>query len=243
MALTFTRLTGPLICVCAAALLATPDAGAVETDTPANLTPAKLPSTRPADPVRDSLIKQLGAEDFKERQSATEQLYKMGADALPALKEAATSDNPEIRTRAQRLINNLEHRNDPPKEVNASQNTLPLRIQGRFIPGLMPVPLPPGMRFRIVGRGMMHGGRTVRNATSNINGDTYKLHEDPEGLTLTVTEAGKITEYSAKNADDLKARNPEGYRIYEKLFGEDAQFGRPMIRIIPAPPPATQPRQ
>ena len=200
------------------------------------LAPATQPSTRPADPAVDSLIKQLGAEDFKDRQSATEQLKKMGADALPALKQATASDNPEVRTRAQRLINELEHKNDPPKPANAGQNALP--------PG--PFRIGPGranIRFRVGVGAMMPGVHMARNATVNINGDVYKLNEGPDGLKLTVTEAGKTTEYSAKNADELKTKDPEAYKIYEKFFGPKGQLGRPMINIMPIPLPPQPPPQ
>jgi HEAT repeat protein len=50
----------------------------------------------------DKLIKQLNAEDFKLRESATRQLMKRD-DALPALREAAKSEDAEVSAHGSRL--------------------------------------------------------------------------------------------------------------------------------------------
>ncbi|HEV3083972.1 MAG TPA: HEAT repeat domain-containing protein, partial [Gemmataceae bacterium] len=47
------------------------------------------------------LIDQLGSERFKDREQAAQELAKLGNSALPALKEAAKSRDPEVRRRAQ----------------------------------------------------------------------------------------------------------------------------------------------
>jgi hypothetical protein len=51
------------------------------------------------------LIKQLGDDAFAKREAATEQLKALGEPALEALRKAAASDSdPEIRARAERII-------------------------------------------------------------------------------------------------------------------------------------------
>ena len=53
----------------------------------------------------DRLIRQLGSEKFSEREAATEALQEIGGPALPALRKAfRTSDDPEMRLRADRLV-------------------------------------------------------------------------------------------------------------------------------------------
>jgi RNA polymerase sigma factor (sigma-70 family) len=53
----------------------------------------------------ERLIKQLGSDEFKEREAATRALKKVGKPALKALHEAATeTTDPEVRTRAAALI-------------------------------------------------------------------------------------------------------------------------------------------
>jgi hypothetical protein len=55
-------------------------------------------------PPIDELIRKLGSEDFAEREKATEELRRIGKPAEEALRKAAESDDPEVRTRAQALL-------------------------------------------------------------------------------------------------------------------------------------------
>jgi hypothetical protein len=56
------------------------------------------------------LIDQLGNERFKDRERATQKLSKLGKPALPSLKEATKSPDPEVRRRAQQLVERIESR-------------------------------------------------------------------------------------------------------------------------------------
>lgn len=56
------------------------------------------------DPDRKTLIRQLGDRDPVVREKATQALEALGDAALPDLRQAATGDDPEIRTRAGILI-------------------------------------------------------------------------------------------------------------------------------------------
>jgi len=54
-------------------------------------------------------IRGLGSENFEEREKAATELRKAGAPALEALKKAAgESDDPEVRARAKRLVEEIE---------------------------------------------------------------------------------------------------------------------------------------
>jgi HEAT repeat protein len=61
-----------------------------------------------ADTRVDRLIRQLGSEDFDERQQASKDLIEMGVPALPALRRAAMSADPEVATRAKACIPVIE---------------------------------------------------------------------------------------------------------------------------------------
>lgn len=67
----------------------------------------------------DSLIEQLGNEEFSEREAAMKLLWQQGRDALPHLQKAETSTNPEIAARARLLLRNIEAGVLPetPKEI------------------------------------------------------------------------------------------------------------------------------
>lgn len=60
----------------------------------------------PADPA--SLVRQLGAPCFADRQAAAAEIERLGSPALPALRDARQSRNMEIKTRAAALLLKIE---------------------------------------------------------------------------------------------------------------------------------------
>src|SRR5579862_3130622 len=70
--------------------------------------PAAPPATQPLSPEMDALIQQLGADDFHIREKASAKLEAMGKDAIPALKEAKKSPDPEIHTRAEAILSRID---------------------------------------------------------------------------------------------------------------------------------------
>jgi hypothetical protein len=55
---------------------------------------------KPSEQEISTLIKQLGSDDFREREKASKSLEKIGIPAIALLKDATASENPEIRNRA-----------------------------------------------------------------------------------------------------------------------------------------------
>lgn len=75
---------------------------------PASEPKAPQPSaTTPADGGIAALIRDLGASSYKTRLEAERKLRELGKDALPALREAAGRDDPEVQWRARRLIGQI----------------------------------------------------------------------------------------------------------------------------------------
>jgi hypothetical protein len=62
----------------------------------------------------ESLIKELGDEDFDKREAATAGLKEIGAPALDAIRKAAKSDNDEVKNRADGIIGGLAAAAKPP---------------------------------------------------------------------------------------------------------------------------------
>jgi len=62
------------------------------------------PAAGPSDSSVRTLVEQLGAEQFADRQAAEAALARLGAPAIPALQSALQSDSPEVRTRAAGLL-------------------------------------------------------------------------------------------------------------------------------------------
>jgi tetratricopeptide (TPR) repeat protein len=65
------------------------------------------------------LVEQLGANKYEQRQQATEQLWSVGDSAIPALELGTRSTNPEIRSRAAYVLENLRQgiTIDTPREI------------------------------------------------------------------------------------------------------------------------------
>lgn len=59
-------------------------------------------------PSHDELVRQLGDNDFRRRDAATDQLLAAGAAALPALRRALNHPDPEIRKRVGELVPTIE---------------------------------------------------------------------------------------------------------------------------------------
>lgn len=81
---------------------------------PANLTP-------------DQLAVRLGADSFADREAATKALEALGSAALPALRKAVTSDDPETRRRAIALLEKIERTAESTKRVAAKTVALAYR--------------------------------------------------------------------------------------------------------------------
>lgn len=69
------------------------------------------------------LVKQLGADEFAAREKAGEELRKIGRPALDALRKAAESEDPEVRTRARGLVGEIEKSEEKQVEVPKTPQT------------------------------------------------------------------------------------------------------------------------
>ena len=80
----------------------------------------------------------------------------------------------------------------------------------------------------------------VKKIVANENGRKIQINDDPnQGIVVTVTENGKAKKYEAKNADELKKKHPDGYKIYEKY----SKNQMPPIRLQQLFPQAVQGRR
>jgi len=84
--------------------------------------PAGAPTTAPAIPHDLALaVAQLGDDDPRVRDAATRKLGAMGRAALPALREAAKGDDPEVASRARRLLAEFRYGIDPDTPADLMQ--------------------------------------------------------------------------------------------------------------------------
>lgn len=67
-------------------------------------------TAEPAADVTAAWIKDLSSDEFKVREKASRELWKLGDSVLPALREAVLSDDPEVVTRARDALEKIELR-------------------------------------------------------------------------------------------------------------------------------------
>lgn len=190
---------------------------------------AAEPTTKPVEPRVKILIDQLGDDNFQVRQKATDELRKFGPSALPALRQATKSRDPEVSTRAESLVKELEGADRQPVQPPAEDDD-----PFADFPGMQGIIIGPrGMRQQV----QVRGAGQIRHVTLRENNRTVTLRENPEGIRITVTEpdaTGRLQtrEFKARNAEQLKKESPEGFTWYERL-NNVAQIG--VMRFRPRP--------
>jgi hypothetical protein len=135
--------------------------------------------------VQDA-IKGLGSESFEEREKATADLRKIGGPALAALKKAAAdSDDPEVRARAKRLLEEIERagKRDPV----------------------------PGRRPGVVGTVIHKSDKEILYTITPASGDSITFHKMNDGRVKleypdgkggrTAAESDSIDKFVAENKD------------------------------------------
>lgn len=76
------------------------------------------------DPAADA-VRRLGSENYETREKAAADLRKLGAQALPALRQAATGEaDPEVRLRARQILDELERGAKPAPAPRPAQRAV-----------------------------------------------------------------------------------------------------------------------
>lgn len=109
------------------------------------------PAAADADPLA-RLVRQLGDASFERRDEAARELARRGADALPALRIAASDDtDPEVQVRAAALIEQIEKARQNATAEGAARNAPPVDRAPVADPDWMRIPdfrlRPPDVRL------------------------------------------------------------------------------------------------
>jgi hypothetical protein len=215
-------------------------------------------------PEVQQLIKQLDADEFAVRDSASEQLFKLSKEALPALEQGVRSDSPEVATRSFDVLQQLFEKGDQDAKAAAKEslaklakgddriadqakklleppppavdpNVLPgrgrviiaggaVRILGGRIPRA-PIPLAPVEEVAVartaISISSSIGPDGIKTTNVDNDGQKVKIVENPKtGIEgeYTETKDGKETtqKFAAKDAEELKTKHPEAFKLYEK---------------------------
>lgn len=186
------------------------------------------PTTRPAVQADiPSLIKDLGSDDWKTRESATDSLANIGAPALPALQDAAKSSDLETRTRAEmilkrvasvkeghkttrRKLTDAEKNGEDPANANANGNVNGNGVVRRF-----------AMSSSSTRVSVINGHKTV-----DVEQNGEKTHVDcGEKIVATMTrrtDDEEITDtYEAASVEDFQKKYPEVYAKVGPFMGDN----------------------
>jgi RNA polymerase sigma factor (sigma-70 family) len=95
------------VALAAGILLTAVCGGWAMTGVPGGSDPATAPSPRLTIDPAAKLVEQLGAPDFADREAAAKKLRELGLKAEPALRAALKSEDPEVRARAAKVLNEI----------------------------------------------------------------------------------------------------------------------------------------
>lgn len=191
------------------------------------------------------LIKQLDADQFTERQAASDKLQAMGKAVIEALVGAATGESLEATVRAIEILKKFHDAGDAATK-EAAKAALEKLAKGSHVEAArraqeaLPSTAPPGQignRIFIAGGGIQvavagaafGAGRRVSvrhaNGVKTIEGsegeEKVKIVEEANKsikMEVTTKKNGKeVTDkYEAKDTDDLKKKDAKAYEIYQK---------------------------
>jgi hypothetical protein len=164
--------------------------------------------------------------------------------AKEALQKMAKSDRPAASRRAEQILK-------PAPKPGQDPNMGGIFFGGGgmgIVQGNIQVVAVAGAGTKKVSVKTVNG---VKDIDVEENGKTVKIHDDPQqGIKIEATSKkdGKdVTEkYEAKDADELKKKHPEGYKLYEQYGKNQAgqvqiQLGVGNLQIGPAVPAPAAP--
>ena len=190
----------------------------------AALTPAAGATESPPESIARSddiaaLVRHLGDADFRTREAASKRLREIGKPAVPALREALGGEDPEVCSRADSLLRQIERPSIPEGWFRTFANW---RRSETLRNGTRVIEVDEGgRRLQVV----QDPGGGIRMTISGI--------EDGEAVNVTL---------HARDADDLRSQDADAYEIYQRVAGVRGNFNmRGRRLLVPAVPPAVPP--
>ena len=164
------------------------------------------------------LITQLGAEDFKDRESASNESLKMGPRILPLLRQSKSRDDPEIDNRLRLIVKQLETGPAPQRVISAVPVMLDHLADHK-----------PG----VIAARNSAAGQVELSAT--YDKDHVSMLRSAKGIEIRIerTINGNLIRetYRADTEADLLLQFPAAYKLHESLlksagYGEDRRWWR-----------------
>lgn len=188
----------------------------------------------------EKAVSDLGSQDFQTREGAEKRLIKIGLHAIPLLRRAVKSENPELVHRSEIALKNLEGKlEDGKPELNDYDvvDTAEFTVKGRLEGGIMSV------RTKYFGdttvnftdiRSFHSVGQTARTELSLDAAKYGKMNQFEwmetsilliEGQMFEVSASGKVDQWPQTPGQYMVG--PEGLAINGNRFGMVANSGLP----------------
>ncbi|MGI9471509.1 MAG: hypothetical protein ACR2NZ_08265 [Rubripirellula sp.] len=216
------------------------------------------PSAAPSDDTEiDQLVESLDASRYRDRSEASRRLMLSRGRAFEALQEAVLEGNAETAGRAFAILkHHVENKHDPtlqakaedvlkriaeqvdhPKSLAAKRILDPQKEPNRA--GRLPAPFlvppafaPRGKQVQV----QIRIANGLKDVTVKENGNSIRVLDVGNGLQVEKKNGkGPLTKQIYKDAAELKLKDPDAHRVYQR--GE-AGFG---LRIRPGRPVPGQP--
>jgi hypothetical protein len=168
-----------------------------------------LPAEEGAAPSRDTidaLVKDLGADKAEARDRATKELEKIGSAAVPALKEAAKSEDPEVAWRARTILDHVEGAKAAPPKAGREEGGRLQSFNFRIQPGA--------------------SGSSVVITQDGSGRVSLQVTEEQDGKRVTKS-------YEAESPEAFKAKHPDLAKRYG--IGEEGRAPRVLRDFMPRP--------
>lgn len=188
---------------------------AIPTRPPAAVTSPGTPDDNTPDVAL--LVRQLGDGDFRNREAAAQRLKEIGNAAVPALREALAGADPEVCSRADSLLRQIERPRIP---AGWFQNFVNWRRRESIVNGARVVEVTQGSRRVVVSEG-------PRGIEMTVTGD-----EEGESVDVTVR---------APSADALRSDHPDAHALYERVAGARTNLNLRGRRLLMPPMPVPMP--
>jgi hypothetical protein len=169
---------------------------------PGDDAPALAQAAAQSTPEIDALINQLGQDDYHIRLDAATRLKAIGQVAVPAVKKALSSQDPEVHARAEEILDDIEH-----PQV------------------LLPQPTGFGSQIRI---SVINGAKVIDVLEP---GRTIHIEQGPAGIRMKVAGKldgmHVIREFNTRTAEQLRQENPDAFALFQQYAanGNAIRFG------------------
>ncbi len=178
------------------------------------------------------LVARLGSTRFAEREAAAESLKRLGDVALPALREARSARDPEIRIRAAKLLEEIE-------AATLLKQAGPLRVELLRIRRERDLDLTPGLSP--FNRRARFSGPRYPFAPPGHGPEVKEVRDSDFFAELLISVGPRLSIVGEASLEHLKASDAQGHSVLREPTDEERKAEMEMFRSNPQLDPRRHP--